>query len=111
MSRHVIRKDDSFEVVVGYDGPLKTFFAQVYDVKATREAEKDDPLADEVMVLWEGVKPDEIASVHDLAKLVEPYALITEDMFATLYLDRSEAPEPTAFQKEMIDRIKGATDA
>lgn len=31
MSRRILRHDDEYEVIVGWDPPLRVFFAQVYD--------------------------------------------------------------------------------
>jgi hypothetical protein len=48
VSRYTLRHDDEFEVTVGYDAPLDSFFAMVLDIKASEAGNED------VYVLWVG---------------------------------------------------------
>lgn len=88
MSRRVVREDDAFSVVVGWDPPLRTFFVQVYDIAAFQAALQRDPDADDVIVLWEGFAPDEIAAPQDVAERVAPWAALSEDDLAGLARDK-----------------------
>jgi hypothetical protein len=89
MSRHVVRSDGFYEVVVGWDPPLRTFFAQVFDREATAEALKADKDADEVMVVWTGVAPHEISNFPDLQRAVQEYAVIDMHTREALLADKA----------------------
>lgn len=69
-----------YEIAVGWDPPLNTFFAQVLHL--------DDDMADEHgEVLWIGGMPTEI---HDHGKVIDavrPYAVIPPDLAFKLYGD------------------------
>jgi hypothetical protein len=83
MSRHTIpAKDDGHEVVVGWDQPLLTFFAIVYD-KSKRGTDDD-------IVLWKGTRPREIYEVEDLRRVLGKYAKLGSEMRSTLYGDKDE---------------------
>jgi hypothetical protein len=72
MSRHFIDAFDSSHVVtVGWDRPMNTFFAQVFD-------EDDRALLDV------GGPADVVADVDALASLLALYADIDDDMLDTL---------------------------
>lgn len=85
MSRHEIpAHDPAHKVIVGWDHPLMTFFAQVIDRR--REVEERD----DKMVLWRGCKFRELYEVDDLARAIARYAELTPEMGATLYGDKDE---------------------
>lgn len=85
MSRHTIRSDEEVEVVVGWDPPLQTFFALVYDVAAYKQALVDDPDADHVIILWEGTL--EHRSLDEVEELVRPWVSLTHEHRIVLYED------------------------
>jgi hypothetical protein len=60
MSRHTIARDSEREIVVGWDPPLGTFFAHIYDV-STRDMEED--LIDSI-----GHLPGAVVAVEDIAE-------------------------------------------
>ena len=65
MSRHDIpAKRPGFTVVVGWDNPMSTFFAQVEDKTA---GEDDDPV-----VLWLGGRHHEVLRPEDLVAPLAP---------------------------------------
>jgi hypothetical protein len=88
VSRRIVRSDDKFEVVVGWDPPLRTFFVQVYDVAAFAEAIAADPDANYVMPLWKGFDPGEVPTPEDAARLVEPWVTLSEQQLVTLRNDK-----------------------
>ena len=81
MSRHTVPcLYSGFTVVVGWDNPLSTFFAQVSRDDA---GEDDDPL-----VLWLGTEPHQIIFPRDLIAPLAPYATIAD---ATIVMRQSPA--------------------
>lgn len=108
MSRLVLRRDDTYEVTVGYDDPLDTYFAQVLDVKASDQAD------DDVYLLLTGRTPGEITSVDEVLASVEQYAPCPPgaegDLLrvkANLHADRLNRRQPTTFQRETFTRLTG----
>jgi len=80
MSRYDITpRDPRYTVVVGWDGPMRTYFAHVKDPSLDEEEE---------MVLWVGGLFDEVKTVTELAKAIARYADLSFDMVATLLVDR-----------------------
>lgn len=85
MSRHEIEGFDPLnKVIVGWDHPLQTYFAQV---KSTL-LEKTDP--DDPFLLWVGCSLREIYEIEDLARKLRRYAEIPQEMRVTLYADKDE---------------------
>jgi hypothetical protein len=85
VSHHEIpARDPAHRVIVGWDPPLMTFFAQVIDRR--REVEERD----DKMILWRGCKLRELYEVEDLVRVVERYAELTAEMCVTLYGDKDE---------------------
>jgi hypothetical protein len=85
MSRHELTpRDPAHKVIVGWDHPLQTFFAQVID--RAKEAAGQE----EKFVLWRGCKLREIYEVGKLGAIVGHYAFFTPEMQATLYGDKDE---------------------
>jgi hypothetical protein len=85
MSRHEIpAKSPAHKVIVGWDHPLLTYFAQVI-VRAKEAAGKDDKFA-----LWIGCSLREIYEVDDLTRRIARFAELTPEMGATLYGDKDE---------------------
>jgi hypothetical protein len=85
MSRHEIpARDPAHKVIVGWDPPMQTFFAQVID-RAKEEAGDDDD-----MVAWHGTSLRELYEVDQLHRKVARFADLTADMRSTLYGDKDE---------------------
>ncbi len=77
MSRHTIAAlHPQHTCVVGYDPPLGTFFAQLWD--------QSIPAAEEQLVLWVGTTLEEIPTVHALATTLHAYAVIPADVWQRL---------------------------
>lgn len=79
MSRHGITLPNGAELVVGWDPPLRTYFAVV-----------DDGIDDEPR-LWIGTTREEITSVDDLFLQLGPIAEHVRHLAASLAWDRSLA--------------------
>lgn len=85
MSRHEIpARDPAHKIIVGWDHPLLTYFAQVI----VRRKEKTDP--DNKFVLWIGCSLHEIYEIEQLAARLRRFAELTPEMRATLYGDKDE---------------------
>lgn len=83
MSRHhLIALDPAHEVVVGWDRPLRTFFAQVTNVAADEES-------NEWTVLWIGCAMEAVSDPALAVHALQPYAVIPADLVQTLQGDWS----------------------
>jgi len=77
MSRHTLAAlHPQHTCVVGYDPPLGTFFAQVWDQTLPATAEQ--------VVLWVGTTLHEIPTVQALATDLHAYAVIPADVWQGL---------------------------
>jgi len=65
----------NLRIVVGWDRPLQTYFAQVWD---GGELEPGD------LLLWAGAGPEPVPTVEDLAALLAPYGSIPGDIASEL---------------------------
>lgn len=83
----------NYTVVVGWDSPLETFFAQVYDYSDTDD-DDCDPLIE-----WIGTEVNEIGSVEMLADMIEPYCYMPPGVANQLQEDYNNRTEPTELQK------------
>lgn len=82
MSRHEIpAKQPGLTVVVGWDNPMTTFFAQVEDESAGDDA---DPI-----VLWLGGSRREVLRPEDLVLPLAPFADLTGAHLDQLRADRA----------------------
>jgi hypothetical protein len=85
MSRHEIPpRDPAQKVIVGWDPPLQTYFAQVID------RAKEDAGEDEKFVAWHGCSRRALYEVEELARKISRFAELTPDLRATLYGDKDE---------------------
>ena len=85
MSRHEIpARDQTLSVVVAWDNPLQTFFAQV-----ARPERADDESEDDPMLLWVGTEPREVVTVEDLARHRAPFADLATEIAQQLRAERT----------------------
>lgn len=85
MSRHEIPAlNPAHKVIVGWDHPLLTYFAQVID-RAKQDVGDDDKF-----VLWIGCSRREIYEIPTLVARLRPYAVLPFDIRTTLYGDKDE---------------------
>jgi len=105
MSRHVLRSDDSYTVVVGYDDPIDSYFAQVYDIKA----EKADPDGYEHLVVQTGDRPcevtDAIVCIESVASYINLDGDRVREIALQLHADRAHRRPPTQFQRDNWKRF------
>ena len=102
MSRRTIPAHASgLTVVVGWDNPLGTYFAQV-----TRVLETDDDESDPI-VFWTGGEFGEVPRAEDLVDALAPYATLTPEVVAQLRTDRAACADrgPSPLQREMLRHI------
>jgi len=87
-------------VVVGWDNPLGTFFAQV-----TRETGPDDD--NDPNVFWIGGQFGEVQRAEDIVAPLAPYAALTPEMVVQLRADRAACADrgPSPLQREMLRRV------
>lgn len=87
-------------VVVGWDNPMSTFFAQV-------AREQDDNDERDPVILWLGGRIGEIGRAVDVAPRLAPYARLDPDMLAQLEADRASCAGtgPTPLQRRMLERF------
>lgn len=88
-------------VVVGWDNPVMSFFAQVERIQTA--ADPRDPI-----LLWLGASPgDGARPAEDLAGPLAPYAELTAEHIAQLRADRVADADraPTALQHAMLARM------
>jgi hypothetical protein len=92
MSRYRIpAQDPALTVIVGWDNPLVTFFAQAFDPSIEDEAEAD--------LLWIGTALREIPTVAALQDQLNGWATIPPDIVDRLTRDQQAATLPTPLQR------------
>jgi hypothetical protein len=81
-------------VVVGWDNPLSTFFAQVERIQ-----DDDDPRVP--ILLWIGSELGEVAAAEQLAGPLAPYAELTSELVEQLRADRASDADrgPSVLQR------------
>lgn len=85
MSRHEIpARNPAHKVIVGWDHPMLTYFAQVID------RAKEDSGDDDKMVLWVGTNFQELYEIDHLARAVRKYADLPAEIGAKLYGDKDD---------------------
>lgn len=102
MSRYSLRplphRADLFEVAVGWDPGLGTFFVMVFGVA---EAGRDPDVRH-----WQGGRPGQIAKVEELRDAVAPYAEIPLELAGRLANDqRQERANPSQRISRFISRL------
>ncbi|QJX01098.1 hypothetical protein [Frigoriglobus tundricola] len=86
MSRYELRGREPYTVVVvGWDRPLSSFFAQVWD---ERDLEFGNPDDEPEPLLWAGCRAGEIRTVEHLDRVLSPYTSLSEEIRERLSRDR-----------------------
>ena len=91
MSRYRINSS-KYSIDVGYDQPLRTFFAVVEDHDLAEAEDQDSVL------LWVNNDYDEIRSIAELANLIAKYCSIPYEIMVKLEDDSVEPFEPSYVQ-------------
>ena len=88
-------------VVVGWDNPMRTFFAQV-----DRQQEDDDPR--DPVILWLGASSGEVLRPEDLVVPLAQYAELTDADLEELRADRAAALDrgPSRLQRTMLGHAR-----
>jgi hypothetical protein len=104
MSRyHFPTPDPRFTAVVGWDNPLTTFFAQIFNASI-----EDD---DEACVLWIGTAPEAIPTVAALQAQLAGWATIPPAIVERLTRDQQAATPPTPLQQWALQLLHDAGEA
>ncbi|MFO0840866.1 MAG: hypothetical protein U0797_00515 [Gemmataceae bacterium] len=72
----------SVTVVLGWDRPLSTYFAQVWDVPERAGHHEEGAL-----LLWAGCGWQELPDTNDLVDILEPHAAVPRDLLDVLTAD------------------------
>lgn len=100
----ILPRQSGLTVVVGWDNPFGTFFAQV-----DRAQDADDPR--DPVLLWVGCAPGEILRAENLIAPLAPYAELTEAHLAKLRADRAADADraPSPLQRATLARLSRRT--
>jgi len=102
MSRHELEPfAKRYEVTVGWDRPLNTFFAQVKDLQVTDE--EDDPV-----IVWVGTSYSEIPRPEDLQAHIAVFATISNAIMEALRSDRARTLDKGNLPLQRV--IRGITE-
>jgi len=83
MSRYTFTgSQPHLRIVVGWDRPLQTYFAQVWDGGKLEQGN---------LLLWAGAGAEPVPTVEDLAELLAPFGAIPADVASQL---RDEIKKP-----------------
>ena len=92
MSRYSIpAQQPGLTVTVGWDNPLCTFFAQVFDPSIEEDAD--------ACLLWIGTAPGDISTIAALQAQLTGWATIPPDIVDRLVRDQQAATPPTPLQR------------
>ena len=80
-----------WRIVVGWDTPLRTFFAQVWEQYVDESPGLEDR---EELELWLGLETGEIDDIEELEELVEPYGPIPDRIRDALERDFARRRPP-----------------
>ena len=102
MSRYEVEalNAEQYAVIVGWDNPLQTYFAQVWDLNLLDEVEDD-----ESCVAWVGAEVRSVPTVAALAQAIAAYAELPADIAAQLGRDREASEPPTPLQRWVLSRL------
>jgi hypothetical protein len=102
MSRYsILAQDPRWIVIVGWDNPLQTFFAQVFDPSIEEDEEAD--------LLWVGTALQAIPTVAALPAQLADWATIPADIADRLSRDQQAATPPTPLQQWAHQLFAGTT--
>lgn len=106
MSRYSLRPlaghAELFEVALGWDPGLGTYFVTVFGVP-DHECEPD-------IRLWRGTSPREIGTPAEIIALASAYAEVPEDLAPQLEIDRLQSPHnPDRPASRLLEELLGRT--
>jgi len=95
MSRYTIQADtEGYQIELGWDNPLQTFWAQVWGPWAD-ETEEDE----QEPCLWIGTQPEALPTVSALDVALAAYVKLPLALKVRLRRDQAVSPGPSAFQR------------
>ena len=101
MSRYSIPpQQPGLTVTIGWDNPLGTFFAQVFDPSIEEDAD--------ACLLWIGTAPAAIPTVAALQAQLAGWATIPPDIVARLVREQQAATPPTPLQQWALQLLHDA---
>ena len=109
MSQHTIptrqQSIPPITVVVGWDNPMRTFFALV-----CQEPPDDRPDDDPKTLVWVGTDYDEIKTLEPIIEAVAPWADISQETQQKLLADQKEGAtyQPSAIQSWVEELAQAA---
>jgi hypothetical protein len=96
MSRYRIPPNDPrYEVIIGWDDPLETYFATVFDTTV----DEDD---DTACVLWEGAALRAMPTVDVLQACLQAYTTIPSEIRTQLHHDRTNSRPRSPLQERLL---------
>jgi len=102
MSRYTIAaQDPCYEVIVGWDPPMQTFFGQVCATTADDE--------DAACVLWVGLEVQALTTVAALQEVLQAYATLPAAVVAQLEHDQAHTSPPSALQVRLLQWLREAS--
>lgn|GEM_PF-1061227 len=104
MSRHTIDPINlNYSVVVGYDNPYRSFFANVHDKGIEAQLDNDPELDADPIIIRLGDRYDAIKTVAELKEKLADYAIISPETQQLLQadLEASAYYSATPLQKSM----------
>jgi hypothetical protein len=101
MSRYNIpAQNPALTVTVGWDNPLRTLFAQLFDPSIEEDAE--------ACLLWIGTAPEAIPTVAALQAQLADWATLPNDIVERLIRDQQAATPPTPLQRWAHQLLHGS---
>lgn len=100
MSRYILPgKKHNHQIVVGFDNPLQTYFAQVEELQ-------EDLNKDPKILVWVGTSYEEIADVEKICNCVSEYGNVPEYVKTRLKEDYQLRSPPAPLQTKLIKLFK-----
>jgi hypothetical protein len=111
MSRYYLTcPDPRYFAVIGWDPPMRTFFAQVVDREKLRISERDKPAAEvqydyRNVTLWHGTEKGEMQEVTNVESVLTGYVTLSEEMKQTLLAEQAASRNQSRLQRDLLDRF------
>ena len=98
MSRyHVPAHEARYDIHVGWDDPLETYFVQIFNTTTA-----DDAAA---CMLWEGGGFQALPTVEAVQRALQPYATLPPAICTRLRHDRAHATPRSPLQEQILQRF------
>jgi hypothetical protein len=104
MSRYLIPAiHTEHRIVVGWDSPLASFFAEVTDLNVGAAIVRGECSEEEVdaTILWVGTTLGELPTLEQLQTAIAPFAILSTDIVEQLQSDHDQPWVPSPMQQSM----------